>query len=163
MGELGPGWTATKDGVTYREDDPFAGTVPAGTSPLRYMFVAPTTGRFAITVDMTTRGGTEHNDIFLKMFGGFQLWRKGAMRKADGYVKAYHNANGRSIAAYSVDNEAHSFATGNPLRSGKDVLITVGARSTKVTVHRIFMWPCADKTCDSGTPEWRMMYNMCTK
>ena len=158
LGKLGRGWTRGEyGGVTFRKGDPFEGIVPGGYSTLTYSFRVPIQSHYAITVDMATKGWTEHNDIYLRFQygGGIVLKRPGHQRIPGAqFTKAYHNKNRRHTEAKSVDNFGHSFSTLAELKPGVRYFITVGGRSTKVTVHNIVLFPCKGGQCTAFNPYW---------
>lgn len=155
------GWVKEKDCVTFRKNGASSMEADAGTSILSYLFVSPSTSKFAVTLDTTT-SGEAHNSVYLQIAGGFELWRDMQMTTASGFVKAFSDTAGRSIAAYSVDEAPHTFVTAVPLRSGNENIIVVGARSTRVSVHRVIMWPCEGTNCDASSAEWKKMRNTCS-
>lgn len=158
------GWVKNSYGITYKPGDKFEGVVKGFTSDIKFPFWVPKKGRYAVTLDMTTKHWTEHNDAWLRFEnGGFQLRRFHRMRRASGHVKAYHNKNGRSIAAYSVDFDPHSFSTNKKLRPGKKYEMIVGARSTQWTLHRIIMFPCDGRQCEYNSAYWKRYVKTCSR
>lgn len=159
------GWTREDDGgLTFRAGDPYEGIVQPGTSKLTYSFEVPQKSTYGVSVDMTTRGWTEHNDIFLRFQygGGFVLKRPGStVTPGTAFTKAYHNNNGRKTEAKSVDNNGHSFSTIAELEPGVKYYITVGGRSTKTTVHNIILFPCRNGQCSSFDRYWQGIVHTC--
>lgn len=165
---LPKGWTRERNygGVTYRKWSKFGGVFRAGTAPLTYEFWVPKYSQYAIVLDMTTKHWTEHNDVFLKFShgSGVNLWRFGRKRYGGrGYLKAYHNKNGRAKQSFHVDFKAHSFATVEKLRPGRKYYITIGARSTQLTVHRILLFPCSGTRCSFHWPGYQWSLKTCGK
>ncbi len=162
---LTPGWTREVDGsLTYRKKDPYGGVERAGTSVLEYSFMVPWMSQYAVTLDMTTRDYTEHNDVFVRFEygGGLMLAKTGSLRYGGAdYLKAYHNKKGRSTEAFSIDNNAHSFFTKAMLPPGLKLRITIGARSTQVTLHRIVLFPCKGSQCMAHSAYWQTMAAKC--
>lgn len=164
---LTKGWSREKngDGLTFRAGDPFEGIVRQGTSPLHYEFQVPRKSTYAITVDMTTRGWTEHNDIFIqfKHGKGLKLFKPPGSTYEPGhaYTKAYHNHFGRAKEVRSVDGSGHFFSTISELRPGEKYVITIGARSTKVTVHNIVLFPCRRWNCNAYDKHWKRTLPTC--
>lgn len=164
QGPLRGGWVRKGDGLAYKPNDNYEGVVGGSKAPLAFYFRVHVPGTYGVTVDMTTSHWTEHNDIWLKLpFGrGFTLRRFSKVRKGGtGYLKAYHNYNKRATAAFSVDFNPHSFSTADVLKPGRTYKIIVGARSTKVTVHKIIMFRCDGIQCQSGSAVWRRYVNIC--
>ncbi len=165
LGGLGWGWSREEGGgVTFRKGDPFEGIVQGNASPLTYSFRVPIESNYAITLDMETTGWTEHNDVYLRFQygGGLVLRRPGFERIPGGkYTKAYHNQNGRYREAKSVDNFGHSFSTLAKLKPGERYFITVGGRSTKVTVHNIILFPCEGGKCTAFDKYWGNTLSTC--
>jgi len=163
---LKPGWTlASNGGVVYQKDNPMEGVVAPGTAPLTYVFRVSKKSQYGITLDMETGSWTEHNDVFLKFTygGGLRLYRPGHEKIVGSqFTKAYHNKNGRHRQAKSVDNFGHSFSTVAELEPGVDYYITIGARSTKLTVHNIILFPCSDGQCTEYDNHWKWMLGTCS-
>lgn len=77
------------------------------------------------------------------------------------FHKAYHNQNGRAIEAKTVDYNGHSFSTISKLEPGVKYYITVGARSTKVTIHNIVLFPCSERQCNAFEWHWKDTVKTC--
>lgn len=164
IGRLSNGWVKQGSGLTFKPNDNSKGTSPGGAASLTYKFTPKFTAKYAVTVDMSTSGGVDYNDIWLKFpFGkGFEL-RKGTQTKSGGtgFNKAYHNKNGRAILAFTIDFQGYSFSTANVLTKGKTYTIIVGGRSHKTTVHNVYMFPCAGTQCHQGSGYWTKYVGIC--
>lgn len=150
VGGLSKGWTKdVGNSVSYKIGDRSGGIAGKGSAPVKYEFVAPETSRFAFTIDMTTRHGVDHNDVWVEFpSGGWGLNRSGdPQKRAVGWTKAYHNANGRAAKAFSIDFRAHYFSTWMTLKKGDKYVVRVGGRSTRVTVHNLVLFPCTGMGC----------------
>lgn len=156
---LASGWEPVSDGVAYMPDNPSQKITGAGKASMIYTLVPPSTSRYAIVLDMTTNGGSEHNDVWVRMEGGIQIMRRGVARTVSGWTKGYHNKRGRAAIISTVDRNAHSMASALVLRQGSEYKFGVGGRSTKVIVHRILFFPCEGKGCQRGG--WRETQNTC--
>lgn len=162
--KLSSGWTVEKDGITFLKGDNRQSIVRAGQNPVSYMFTAPVTSEYAFILDMTTRGGTEHNDVWAKFEdGGFNLLRSGKFRVGISWIKVYHSKNGRAIESKSVDFTPHTISTRRVLQKGKKYKIELSGRSSKLTVHRIIMFPCKGTgTCRASSKEYQAQRAKCT-
>ncbi|KAI0559704.1 hypothetical protein FGB62_139g26 [Gracilaria domingensis] len=156
-------WIEGGGGMQYKFDDPSRKTDKPDAAVMTYSFVAPITGRFAITVDMLTSHGTEHNDIWIEIEGvPFRLVKKNSSQDGkSGMNKAYHNRNGRSKIVYTVDFDAHVFSTKGDLQAGETYTVKIGGRSTKVRVYAIILFPCEAFSCAPGN-EWNGAMNSCS-
>lgn len=155
------GWVADQpDGVTFRPGNTDKGIAGPGEFPLTYKFTAPTTSRYGVAIDMTTRGRGDFNDIFI-MFspGGFQLMRDGNSMMADGWIKGYHSMFSRGAKISSVDYEPHSVSTGVILQKGQEYEFAIGGRSSQVTVHSIILFGCSGELCER--PGWKGLQETC--
>eukprot|EP00177_Eucheuma_denticulatum_P004225 GFKZ01007656.1.p1 GENE.GFKZ01007656.1~~GFKZ01007656.1.p1 ORF type:complete len:381 (-),score=44.60 GFKZ01007656.1:97-1239(-) len=157
-------WETVGDALVYKRGDDSLGVDRPGEAPVEYSFVAPVTSRYGVTLDMETDGGVDHNDVFLEFeSGGFTLNRaNGSTRRATGWVKAYHNRNGRALEAFSVDFNPHVFTTTQVLMEGVRYTIRVGGRSTKVTIHAVVLFACEGDVCQ-GTRAFFQAANMCNE
>lgn len=146
-------WDTVGGGIVYKRGDDSTGVDEAGEAPVAYEFVAPVTSRYGVTLDMETEGGVDHNDVFLEFAdGGFTLNKaNGETRRAEGWVKAYHNRNGRALEAFSVDFNPHVFTTTDSLVAGRRYGIRVAGRSTKVTIHAVVLFACEGEVCQGGS------------
>lgn len=153
------GWVAVEDGLIFRPDWIGSNITGAGRAPLVYMLVPTTTSQYAVIVDMTTSGGSEHNDVWLQLKGGFQIMRKGVASMVTGWTKGYHNKRGRAAFVSTVDNNAHSISSGAVLQQGVHYVFKVGGRSSLVTFHRLLFFPCEGDGCQRGG--WREKQNAC--
>ncbi len=165
--KLPPGWTRGRNynGITYKRGDKYGGIFRRGTAPLTYDFWVPRHARYGVVVDMRTTHWTEHNDIWLKFgYGGFNLRRWAKVRRNQrGFLKVYHNKNGRALESFSVDFDPHSFSTASKLSPWRKYTITVAARSTQVTIYRILLFPCKGISCQAASPFWKRSLRSCGK
>lgn len=145
-------WTVEGQALIYKKGNPSRGIDQPSTAPVTYRFVAPATSRYAVTLDMRTGGGVDHNDVWIEFpNGGFSLGRADGSRKnSGGWTKAYHNKNGRAVLAFSVDFNPHSISTKNVLKKGTTYIFRVAGRSTKVWIYSIVMFPCSGSQCIIG-------------
>lgn len=145
-------WKQVGDGMAFKWNDPDRGIDGPGKYPLTFSFVAPITAHYAFTLDMQTSNSVDHNDVWVEFpEGGFKLLRKDSTVNKGGWVKAYHNRNGRSVEAYSVDFKPHRFATENILTGKKKYVLNISGRSTKVRIFNIVMFPCSNEKCYTGS------------
>lgn len=163
-GELPSGWVESEDSISFRPDNSSTAAIPPGASSVRYTFKAPVDGTYAVTLDMTTEGITDYNDVFLKFDhgDGFTLRKEDAtVRGGTGYLKAYHNKNRRATEAFSIDHDPHSFSTASTLTAGSSYDLVLGGRSNKVTVHNLILFPCDPEWCYFTSKEWRRNLDQC--
>lgn len=150
------------DGLTFRKGDPKETITGKGLSPLYYNVTAPRDSRFGVVVDMTTRKHAEHNDIWLSFTpGDFQAMRDESRKTVTGWVKGYHNKFGRAAMVSTTDFNPHSFSTGVRLETGENYRIGIAGRSSKVTVHRIALFPCSGFACQKKDEAWKKSLSIC--
>lgn len=160
---LSNGWTSESDGLAYKKNlNNKKAITRAGANALKYQFIAPKKSRFAFIIDMTTSNAVDFNDIWAKFnYGGFKLMRNNVSTGAKtGYIKVYHNANGRAQISSSVDHNPHSISTAKELKEGDTYTFYISGRSSKVTIHQIVIYPCSGDTCQRGT-SWNDMLDTC--
>lgn len=159
---ISKGWVIEEDGLTFRKWDNHESITNEGASPLYYTVTASRNSRFALTVDMTTRKHVEHNDICLRFQpGNFQAMRGNKVKTVTGWVKGYHNEYGRAAMIYTTDFDPHSFSTGIELKAGESYLLGISGRSSKLTVHRIVLFPCSGYGCQDSDISWKTSLNIC--
>lgn len=158
--KISNGWKIVSNGVTFKGDDDSINQSNAGLYPLHYNFTAPITSRYAVILDMTTTEKTEHNDVWLMMTpDGLQTIRDRSRIAKDGWIKGYQNRNGRAVITSHVDRDPHSISTVAVLKKGEEYGISISGRSTKVTVHRLLLFPCDGWNCQRS--EWVDRQNRC--
>lgn len=142
-------WEQHGSAMAYKYDDSSRSIDRSGSSKLLFRFKAPETSRYAFTIDWKTAGKADHNDVWVDFpIGGWQLKRRDSTKRVRGWIKAYQNANGRAVAAYSVDFRPHAISTGKILKKGQTYVVKLGGRSTKVKVFNIIMFPCEGDKCN---------------
>lgn len=148
-------------GLTFRKGDAREFVTKEGKSPLYYNVKATASSQFAIVVDMTTRANSEHNDIWVNFQpGGLQaMLKKNAFNKG-GWIKGYHGENGRAALTLHVDFTPHAISTGKSLTKGETYSLGIGGRSSKVTVHRIVLFPCSGLGCQRSSA-WTATLTRC--
>lgn len=147
-----PGWTIDEDrsSLTFRRSDTKTSITPAGLQPLFYTIKPYKTSRYAIVFDMTTSGKADYNDVWLRFTpGGLQGMLKRVPMKFIGWVKGYHNRNGRAALLFTVDFKPHDISTGAILQKDRLYSLGIAGRSSMVTLHHIVIFPCADYGCQS--------------
>lgn len=158
--ELSSGWVKEADGLSYNSYDETARLSEAGDSPLKYQFEPSQTSQHAIIVDFTSSEVSFWNDLWMKLpSGGFQVMRKGTSSQVSGWIRGYHNKNGRAVFTSYFDKDAHSIASAKVLQKGSKYELYISGRSPKVTVHRILLFPCNGTGCQRGW--WRETQNLC--
>ncbi len=164
VSELSAGWTVEGTAVTYQKDNDYGGVMAGSTSVLVYSFTPPATSAYAVTVDMTSRHHSEHNDIWLRMPDGLNKQHgRSSYYAGDRYIKVFHNRWGRATEAFTPrDTLKWSISTAKKLRRGLPYTISVGGRSTKVTVHRIIMFPCSGFNCVYTSSVWKAGVKACS-
>lgn len=85
--------------------------------------------------------------------------REGVGKRVSGWIKGYHNRNGRAALTSTVDHNGHSIASGDVLQVGSEYLLEISGRSNGVTVHRVLMFPCMGEGCQRRG--WRDTQNIC--
>lgn len=159
--KLSDGWVDDQDdGVTFNPGNKDKGIVGPGDAPLYYKFIAPTTSRYAVVLDLTTRGRADYNDVFLRFSpGGFQLVREGTSKIVTDWVKGYqkHFARGASIS--SEDHSPHSMSTGIILEKGMEYELAIGGRSNQVTLHNSILFECDGLDCQRK--KWKKDQEAC--
>lgn len=160
LSDLSQGWKETDEGVIFREGNPSLSIVAAGRFPLEYKFTPVVTSHYAVVVDMTTMDSRDYNDIWIKVDGDFTLIRRGVTKEGegDGWIKGYHNADGRKSFISSIDFNAHSISTRAVLKAGVEYTFMISGRSTQVEVHKIILFPCGmeeGSICQRGDRTWK--------
>lgn len=159
---LPEGWVVDNEneGLTFRKGDDSTSITPKRVAPLYYSVTANADKRFAIVVDMTTRGNADHNDIWVRFSEKIQATHSGDSVIREGWVKGYHNENGRATRTFTVDFTPHILSTGIVLQTGMAYKLGIGGRSSKVTVHKIYMFSCAENSCQRGD-RWNEALERC--
>ena len=158
----GPGRQWVRDracALTYKPWSKYPGVVPPSTSHLVYYFRPRVTATFGVSIDLGTTHWTEHNDVWLYCDGGFEL-RGRTYKRAEGFVKVYHNENGRSRLSFSVDHDRHAVAT-IKWKKGRRYKCIIGARSTQTTVYGISLFPCRRWLCTHRSWLWKHALRVC--
>lgn len=165
LSDIGAGWENAPDGgLIFRPNDPTSNVAKPGVAPLTYGFRVPVQGRYAIAADMTSSDWNEHNDIFLRFsFGeGLALQRLGSYRVGGlGFIKAFHNRNGRATESFADNSDRHSFSTVSVLQPNTRYYIAVSGRSSQVIVHNLVLFPCEESQCFSSSPYWKNKVETC--
>ena len=161
-GEKGSDWTDEgMCALTWKKGDKFEGIVKSDVSQLVYEFTPTVTSNFGVVIDMGTKHPTEHNDVWLKCDGGLDR-RQGDKTKSrvDGFAKIYHNQNGRAMLSLTVDFDPYSVST--PVwKAGKTYTCVIAARSTRVTVYGISLFPCKGSSCEKESAQWKEGVKKC--
>lgn len=160
---LSEGWSVdnANEGLTFRKGDAREFITKEGKSSLYYNVRATVSSRFAIVVDMTTRANSEHNDIWVNFQpGGLQVMLKQKAVSKDRWIKGYHGENGRAAVTLNVDFTPHAISTGKILTRGDTYRLGIGGRSSKVTVHRIVLFPCEGVGCQRSST-WTATLTRC--
>lgn len=148
--------------LTYEPDNNSTGIVGSGRAQLRYRFMVPVAATYGLTLDMGTAHPTEHNDVFVQFSEGITRRRDSSVKPpSTGFLKAYHNANGRSKQVFSVDFNAHTLSVSKLLVPGVEYTVVVAARSTKTTIYGVLLFPCREANCQSGKPQWQQYLGLC--
>lgn len=154
-------WVKMDGGMSYKMGDSSTGTDSPGTATLEYKFKAPKSGRYVISLDMKTMNGVDYNDVWVEFpAGGVSLEKPGSKDSSADWVKAYHNDNGRSVAAFSIDFDPHVISTKASLNAGQEYTINIGGRSTQVTLYAIVMFDCSGEGC-MASEYYNMGINKC--
>ena len=156
-------WFKTTNGMVFKPAFNGRRTFRPG-KWLEYGIRVPVESHYGIVLDMTTKHWTEHNDVWLRWKNGRGIrLRKGksSFVRGNNWIKAYHNKNGRAKASFSVDFRPHSFSTADVLKPGRTYSLYIAGRSSKVTVHRIIMFPCNGNNCHSGSGLWQRYLREC--
>lgn len=162
VGSKSPDWVSGGGALAYKPDDFSTGVDDSGDAPLMYKFRAPKDGRYVISIDMKTENGVDHNDVWVKgPAGGVSLEKPGSTMSDGGWVKAYHNQNGRATEALSVDFNGHVISTKAELKAGTEYTVGVAGRSTRVTFYAVVMFPCSGTSCGL-TDSYRQALKKCT-
>lgn len=166
MGGLPAGWVSSPDdSVTFRPlDESTTIYLPDKSGALVYSFGVPRKGRYAFVLDMTTSAAWNHNDVWVQLLsgGGLLLRREGRSLKASrGFVKAYHNAEGRAAHSVSIDSDGHSLSSKEVLVPGTAYYFALAGRSTMLTVHRAILFPCEGMGCETTSKYWQNMISRC--
>lgn len=158
---LSKGWVADhSDGVTFMPDNMSKLSEKAGAYPIYYKFKAPSSSRYAVVLDMTTRGRALYNDVFMSLSpGGFQLIRDDVPRFSNGWIKGYHSNFARAAIVSSVDFMPHSISSGVILEKGKEYVFGVSGRSNRVTLHNVILFACEGLKCQRK--HWRSDLEAC--
>ncbi len=162
VGARGSNWAATgKCALVWKKGDKFQGIVRPKVSQLKYEFVPTVTGTYGAVIDMGTTHPTEHNDVWFKCDGGFNL-RKGSATKprAPGFVKIFHNRSGRSTDTRTVDFQGFSVST-QKWYAGRKYNCVIAARSTQVTVYGVAFFRCKGAECQYRSSEWKKGLDKC--
>lgn len=164
--DLADGWSRSGTAVVYKKDENSTISDTQNTAVLRYDFSVPVRSHYAFTLDMTTKHPVDHNDVWVKCPFGITLRReKGGkvhVRNAgSGFLKAYHNDNGRAKATFSKDFDPHSFSSTTPLKPGKIYACMIGGRSSKVVINGLILFPCDGDTCQAYSEHWKQFISVC--
>lgn len=159
-------WVTMATGVAFKPHVDGVYVAKAGKYPLHYKFTAPMSEQYAVVITMTTSHSTEHNDIWAKFPEyGFQFMKGGEIypdkQKGMNWIKVYHNKNGWASISSSIDFNAHSIATQTRLEAGKTYEFWIAGRSSKVTVHKIVLFPCIGYECQRASNTWKRYLNKC--
>lgn len=159
--QLSKGWEAdVTDGVTFQPNNRSTKIRKGGETPLYYRFMSPRTTRYGLSIDMTTRGRADYNDLYIRMEpGGLQLMRDGIGYVVKRWIKGYHSLLGRGFKVVSVDHHAHSVSSGVILQEGLKYTFAISGRSNRVTVHRILLIPCESVGCQRK--QWKDRQELC--
>lgn len=159
--ELSEGWVEDhEDGVTFRPNNRSKTVEKAGVAPLYYKFIAKANTQYGVSIDMTTRGRADFNDIFMRFRpGGFRLIRDSEEVTMTRWIKGYHNFMARAVKVVSVDEHAHSVSTELVLQKGEEYEFAISGRSNRVTVHQILLIPCQGGGCQRK--QWKDMQELC--
>lgn len=153
-------WEPVADGVSYKPNDKKAKMISAGESSVPFSFKPKITSRYAIVVDMTTSDVSKWNDVYLRLHPvGFQIMRRDVVKHVDGWIRGYHNRNGRALFTSYLDKAPFSISSGEHLQTGREYVLEVGARSAGVIIHRVLLFPCVEMECQRG--QWRPLQNAC--
>lgn len=162
--KLSTGWIRRWDGVEFNTGQRSHKITAPGFSTLHYNVNPSVSSRYAVVVDMTTRHGTEFNDVWLRFnTGGFKLVKdKWHTRTAGSWVKAYHNYNRRALYSSSIDFDPHAITTAQVLLKGRSYELVVSGRSNMVIVHRIILFPCSHFGCERSQT-WNEALDICAQ
>lgn len=153
------GWVRVSNGLAFQPNNMATSITGSSKAQLFFSFRPLQTSRHAVVVDMTTSAGSDFNDVWIHLKGGFQLMRQGIAQNVTGWTKGYHNKRGRAALISHVDRNAHSIASAEILDKDVEYLFGLGGRSNKVTVHQILLFPCAGTGCQRGG--WKDTQNTC--
>lgn len=161
---LTEGWVLNNEthSVEYEPESNFEGIVWWNKAQLRYKFTVPLETTYGLTIDMGTKGYTEHNDVFISFDQGILLRKKNeTVGPTTGFLKAYHNANGRSKQVFSIDFDPHTLSVSKALVPNVNYTVVIAARSTKTTVYGVMLFPCRGEECQSGQLPWQRFLHIC--
>lgn len=153
------GWIRVSNGLAFKPDNMATSITGSSKAQLFFSFRPLQTSRHAVVVDMTTSAGSDFNDVWIHLKGGFQLMRQGIAQNVTGWIKGYHNKRGRAAIISHVDRNAHSIASAEVLEENVEYSFGLGGRSNRVTVHQILLFPCTGTGCQRG--EWKDTQNIC--
>lgn len=157
---LSAGWVAVDDGVAFHPGNDKARLASAGASTLYYKFTPERTSRYAVVVDFTSSDKSRWNDFFIKLDPvGFQIMRRGKSSLLNGWLRVYHNMNGRAAFTSYLDVDAYSISTGDFLEQSVEYTFAISGRAPQVTIHQILLFPCLGTGCQRG--HWRKVQNIC--
>lgn len=166
--KLSTGWVQVKnrrgilEGVEFEPRNSEESVKKAGLFPFELPFKAPKTSRYAVVLDTTTRAGSEHNDVWMNIPDvGFRLQKNGSkpISRAN-WTKGYQNSKSRKALISSVDFNPHSISTGGVLSKDENYVFEISGRSSRVIVHRVIMFPCAENECFRGR-KWKKSLEFC--
>lgn len=156
------GWIRRDNGLEYKPYKMSKSIDAMGSEPVEYTFVAPVSSHYGLSVDMTTSGVVDYNDIWIRFpYGDFTLRKGQRVKSAFGWIKGFHNRRGRLTKALSTDHDGHTISTRKMLEAGGRYRVLIGGRSSKVTVHHIIMFPCGGLNCAEGY-FWKRRIRECT-
>lgn len=156
-------WTIDegRSSLTFRRGDTQTYTTSAGLQPLLYTIKPPMTSQYAIVLDMTTSGKSDHNDVWVHFTpGGLQGMLRRVPIMFTGWTKGYHNRNGRAALLFTVDFTPNDISTRKILKKGSLYTFGIAGRSSMVTLHHIVMFPCKGDKCQRSW-HWKKSLSTC--
>lgn len=145
-------WYRLRDGSIIWKPRGGGGIDRKGSGEACARFIPGVRGRFYVTLISSAPHGTEHNDVWIRVSSGVDLfrtprtWRGGS----SGWYKAYQNMGGNRWANYvvTVDFNGHQIIT-KPLLRGRRYEVCLSGRSSRFRINAILLIGCGHHSkCD---------------
>lgn len=147
--------------ITFKENDTSTDVDKKPKSIVYFRFIPTVQAHYAVVLDMETKHVTEHNDVYLSCDGGFTMRRSGKHFEKQGFVKVYHNMNGRAVASFNKDFDPHFLTTTSVFQRNTQYECRIAGRSTMTTVHALYLFPCEGDQCEVDSIHWRRSLDVC--
>lgn len=142
-------WSRLDDGsIVWRADGGWR-IDPPGSGSTCARFTVRKAGQYYLTVDTASPHAWEHNDLWIRLSSGVDLFRPEGGHYRDGgavWRKGYQKAGRGKRAKYllTIDSFGHQFIS-KPLMPGKEYTVCLSGRSSLFRVYGIMLMWCNGK------------------